>query len=161
MTHGIPTTLGLLILSAAAIGCSDEKKVANVYEKICKANCECPESLDDWKEVKNCETACEGYAKSIEAEFADRETEACDDLGDILKKMKKCAKESCDSIYECLALNAMEFYECWPGDGGGDGYYSSTPADEALARIPQSIPRPLLKAAIHLAQARGALTDDE
>lgn len=160
MPHAIPTTIGLLLLSAAAIGCSDAKKVADAYEKICKANCECPESLDDWNEVKNCETACEGYAKTIEAEFADRESEPCDGLGDILKKMKQCAKNSCDSLYECVYLNSTEFEECWPGDDTGGGYYTSVPADEALAQIPRSIPRPLLQAAIYSAHARGEPTDE-
>lgn len=125
----IPLSVGVLGLSFAAAGCSDAKVVANAYEKLCKANCECPE--DDyysygWNEVKNCKKWCGGYATAFEAELADRETEACDDIKKIAKELGDCAKKSCgESRYDCIDEKSEELYMCWPyddyyeyGDGG-------------------------------------------
>ncbi len=62
MLRRIPTTLGLLTLSVAGTGCSDAQKVASTMEKVCEAQCSCPDSLEFWNDVKNCKKACGGYA---------------------------------------------------------------------------------------------------
>jgi hypothetical protein len=148
-------SIGVLTLSAAGLGCSDAHKLGEAYEDICKANCECPEALEDWNEVSNCKTACEGYSKFIEAEFADREDEPCKDIDGIIKDIKACAKESCSDIYTCLEGKATDLYECWPGDY----YYGPLePAieqelDAALEQLPASIPQPLLRSALYYSLA--------
>jgi hypothetical protein len=155
MKHGIPSTIGLLTLSATALGCSDAQKLGNAYESICKAQCECPEAEEDWDDISNCKTACEGYAKLVEAEAAERDDEPCGDFNKILGDLKDCKKESCgDDRDECLFDQYERLYECWPYEY--DNYYYQLPdLDEAvadkLAEIPQSIPRPLLKRALYSA----------
>lgn len=120
MRTEIPTTLGVITLSFAAMGCA-QTAVAEAFEKVCKADCECSESEDIWNEEKNCKKACVGQAKQIAADLADREEDPCDDIKKIAKDLKKCAKESCgDDRNECVSEAAQDLYECWPPD---DSYY--------------------------------------
>jgi hypothetical protein len=122
--RAIPLSVGILSLSFAAAGCSDAKVVANAFEKLCKANCECPE--DDyysygWSEVKNCKKWCGGYATAFEAELLDRETEACDDVAKIAKELASCAKKSCgEARNNCVSEKGEKLDACWPYD---DYYY--------------------------------------
>lgn len=111
----IPTNLGLLTLSVFAAGCSDAHKVAKAFEKICEAECECPEQMELWNEVSNCKESCRGSAISLEAYIKDNvDTEPCGDLDNIIADMKRCAKNSCgESRDECLMKGYYEFYECW------------------------------------------------
>lgn len=136
--RSIPLSVGVLGLSFAAAGCSDAKVVADAFEKVCKAGCECPE--DDyysygWNEVKNCKKWCSGYATLFEAELADRETEACADVRDIAREIKKCAKESCgERRYECLDGPLDDLDECWPYDDYYGYEYGKAGPDDG--RIP-------------------------
>ena len=125
MKTSIPTTLGLLGLSVAAAGCSDATKLANTLEKVCKEECECPDSMDDWNDVSNCKKSCEGYAIQFEAYVADQvDTEPCAEFDSILKDMKRCTKNSCgDSRDNCLNEIGNKLYECWDLFGGGYYYY--------------------------------------
>jgi hypothetical protein len=99
-------------------------------EKICKANCECPEEEGyyyygpRWNDEKNCKKACAGYAQVYEASLADRETEPCDDIREIIRDMRACARESCgDNRDECVSREFQRFYECWPYDAYYDYEY--------------------------------------
>jgi hypothetical protein len=151
-------SIGVLSLSAAGLACSDAHKLGEAYEDICKANCECPEALEEWNDVSNCKNACEGYGKLIEAEFADREDEPCKDIDKIAKDLEACAKKSCGDIYTCAEEQAYALYECWPGD-----YYEAPREPElerefelALEQLPTSIPQPLLRSALYYSLADGS-----
>lgn len=150
----IPSTLGLLALSAITFGCSDAHKLAEAYEALCKSACECPDELERWNEVKNCKNSCEGQAKSLEAELADRDEKACDDLGRIARDIKDCARSTCEGLYACVEPFYEELYDCWPIDVDVPYYYTQdAEADEALAGEPGGIPRPLRRLALHSAAA--------
>jgi hypothetical protein len=153
--HDIPSTIGLLLLSAAGLGCSDAQKVANAYEKVCKADCECPGT--GWTHVKNCKTACEGYAKMIEAQLEESEDEPCAELDDLLDALTDCTKNSCESLDACVDMQYDALFECWsPYD-----YYYTNIGEETAAEIEATldalsrpISRPLLRAALYSAAAR-------
>lgn len=136
--RAIPLSVGVLGLSFAAAGCSDAKVVADAFEKVCKAQCECPE--DDyygygWNEVKNCKKWCAGYGTLFEAELLDRETEACSEIRDIARDIKNCAKKACgDARSECLDRPLEQLYECWPYDDYYGYEYGQAGPDEG--RIP-------------------------
>lgn len=150
----IPSTLGLLVLSAITLGCSDAHKVAGAYEAICKSACECPDEVERWNDVKNCKNSCEGEAKSLEAELADREEKPCDDIGRIARDLKDCAKATCEGIYTCVEPFYEEFYDCWPDAVDVPYYYvQDADADEALEGAPGRIPRPLRRLALQSAAA--------
>jgi hypothetical protein len=144
-------SIGVLSLSAASLACSDAHKLGEAYEDVCKANCECPDALEDWNDVSNCKNACEGYGKIIEADFADRDDEPCKDIDKIVKDIKACAKKSCGDIYTCFEEKAYALYECWPDD-----YYYGPRVPELeleleaqLEQLPPSIPQPLLREALY------------
>lgn len=148
-------SIGVLTLSAAGLGCSDAHKLGEAYEDICKANCECPEALEEWNDVSNCKNACEGYGKIIAAEFADRDDEPCKDIDKIAKDLAACAKKSCSDIYTCAEEQAYALYECWPGE-----YYYGPRVPElerefeaALEQLPASIPQPILRSALYYSLA--------
>jgi hypothetical protein len=143
MVRTIPTSLGLLTLSVFASGCSDANKVASALEKVCKAECDCPES--DWDEVANCKDACHGYSLLLEAYIKDNaEDEPCATLDDTLKKMKDCTKESCgDSRDTCMDEAYYELYQCWDFSGGGSYYYPLVVGDPARIDIVQQLLKPI------------------
>ena len=67
--------------------------------------------------MKNCKKHCAGYALILEASFLERDEEPCDDIKQIAKDIKKCAKESCgEDRYACIDEAEAELYECWPYD---------------------------------------------
>lgn len=152
MKHDIPSTIGLLLLSAAGLGCSDAQKVGNAYEKICKAECECPGT--GWTHVKNCKTSCEGYAKIVEAEFEEAEEEPCAELDDILDALTDCAKNSCESLDACVAMQYDALYECWsPYDYYNVGEETAAEIEATLDALSRPISRPLLRTALYSAAA--------
>jgi hypothetical protein len=154
MTRTIPTSLGLLTLSALASGCSDAHKYASAFEKVCKAECECPESMDSWNDVSNCKDACRGYSIMLEAFIEDEVEESpCGDFDNILADIKRCAKNSCGySRQDCLSDAYYELYECWPEVLGGYYYSPSGPtASELVQQLMQPIPDALDPASLHSA----------
>ena len=121
MRARIPQTLGLLALAAAPFGCAPQQ-FADALEKVFQAECECADSQDVWNEEKNCKNACEGYAKAQKAQLEDNRNEPCDDIGDIAKDLKDCAKKGCgEDRDECVAQAYLDLNECWPGDDGPQG----------------------------------------
>ncbi|NVB38922.1 hypothetical protein G6O69_13860 [Pseudenhygromyxa sp. WMMC2535] len=146
MTRGIPTSIGLLSLSVASVGCSDAHKFASTAEKVCKEQCECPEALEDWNEVKYCKQACEGYATSLEAWIADSDPEEpCAEFDDLLGDLRGCTESSCGDARDiCLATVYTQLYSCW--EFFSDGYYY-TPYGEMAAEgiTPGEIVRHMLE----------------
>ncbi len=113
----IPISVGILTISFGAAGCSDAKQAGAAFEKVCKANCDCPDNgwAEYWDDVKNCKKACSGYATLYEAELADSEEEPCGEIDAIIRDLAKCAKESCgDDRDECIDRESERFFECWP-----------------------------------------------
>lgn len=152
--HDIPSTIGLLFLSAAGLGCSDAQKIANAYEKICKADCECPGT--GWTHVKNCKNSCEGMAKQLEAEFEEVEGEPCAEFDDILDSLTACTKNSCESLDLCVYMEYEALFECW---SPYDDYYNvgedtALEIEATLDALSRPISRPLLRAALYSAAAR-------
>lgn len=136
----IPLSVGVLGLSFAAAGCSDAKVVADAFEKVCKADCECPPEggyAYEWNEERNCKKACRGYGTMFEAQLLDRESEACDDIREIAKDIADCTAKSCGDLRDaCVDALVEEFYECWPPDA----YY---PPGARLPNETMPIDRPL------------------
>lgn len=155
MIRAIPTNLGLLTLSVFAAGCSDAHKVAKAFEKICEAECECPDAMEAWNEVSNCKDACRGYSLMLEASIKDNaETEPCGDLDNILRDIKRCAKNSCgESRDECINDGYYDLYECWEIFGTYDyvplteGPSSSEIAQQLLEPIPGALDPDVLHSA--------------
>ena len=119
MIHGsvslkIPTSVGLISFALVGTACSDHYRLSRAYEKVCKANCECPDELEDWNDVKNCKDACEGYADAQKALFKDEfeDREPCDGLKEIAKKIEDCADRGCQGIYECVYELSDELFAC-------------------------------------------------
>ncbi|KIG16109.1 hypothetical protein DB30_04981 [Enhygromyxa salina] len=119
-------------------GCgSDASRAANTLEKLCKAQCDCPDSMEIWNEVKNCKKSCEGYSLYLEAIIADETyTEPCGDFGRILGDLKKCATRGCgDERDICVGLAVDELRTCWP-DFYADG-------DDSAAALTQQLMTPI------------------
>jgi hypothetical protein len=155
MTRTIPTSLGLLTLSAFAAGCSDAYKLAAAYEKVCDAQCECPESMDVWNEVKNCKDACRGSSIQVQAFIEDEVTsEPCGNFDNIIADIKRCAKNGCGaSRDECLSTAYYDLYECWP-DVGSYYYYSPNgpvAGSELIEQLVHPIPDAIDPATLHSA----------
>jgi len=161
MKTSIPSTLGLLTLSVAAVGCSDASKLAGAFEKVCKEECECPDTIEDWNEISNCKKYCEGYATQLEAFIADQvETEPCAEFDGLIKDLKRCTKNSCgDSRDTCLSTIYGELNECWDIFGyytygyggqaaGGDELVRS---DELVQQLMHPIPGALDAEDLHSA----------
>ena len=146
----------MLSLSFIGTGCSDAAKVGNSLEKICKAQCDCPEVAEDWNDISNCKKACEGYSIAYTAYLADNRTEpACDELDTILKDLENCNSQcsTSDSYYDydpaCIEV-AQRLYECWPAEYdnytpypyGGYGASAEEQAEqkETLQRLLHPIP---------------------
>ena len=152
----VPKTLGALTLVFAGAGCSDAQVLANAFEAVCKAECECPPEdgyegyYSEELSEKNCKKVCEGYALIQEAYLDDQfeDEKPCDDLKKYAKELKACKKESCgDARDECVGDAYSKISECLGGSGGYYYYDNSTPADpEAFERrqIIQALGRELL-----------------
>src|SRR5690606_20556373 len=150
----VPKTLSALTLAFAASGCSDAQALADAYEKVCKANCECPEEEDNYGygnedelSEKNCKKTCRGYSIIQEAYLDDQfeDDSPCGDLKKIAKDIKNCAKKSCgDSRNECLFEQYSELSECI-GDDGGYYYYDNSSPLDVEARKAREIRRTLTK----------------
>ena len=165
MRYAIPTTFGLLTLSVAGTGCSDAQKVASSFEKVCKAECECPSTLEYWNEISNCKQACSGYATIFQASIKDQaEGDPCGDLDKILSDMKRCTDSSCGMDRdECLYQAYDDLYECWPDVFGYYYYYNHSPddsgevagvsSDELVQQLMRPIPGALDRAVMHSATA--------
>ncbi len=123
MRFNLAPTLCVFTFSLTALGCSPGYVVAEAYEKVCKANCECSDAQDEWNDEKNCKKACKGDSKSLAALLDDRTNEPCDDVKDIARELEDCAKEGCGQARdECVAQAAADLYECWPDEGAnGNG----------------------------------------
>jgi hypothetical protein len=143
MMRSIPTSLGLLTLSAFASGCSDAHKLASALEKICEAQCECPDAMEEWNDVSNCKESCRGYSIMVEARLEDEvETEPCSNFDNILDDLKRCAKNSCgQSRYECLSQAYYELYECWDIFGGYN--YSPMIGEVSTSELVQQLLEPI------------------
>jgi hypothetical protein len=157
MTRTIPTSLSLLTLSAFASGCSDAHKLASAYEKVCDAQCECPEAMDFWNDVKNCKDACRGDAIIFQALIEDAvEAEPCGNFDNIIADIKRCAKNSCGpSRDECLGQAYYDVYECWPELVTSEYYYQQPDgpitASELIEQLSYPIPDTLAPATLHSA----------
>jgi hypothetical protein len=143
MIRGIPTNVGLLTLSVLAAGCSDAHKVASAFEKVCEAECECPDTMEQWNEVSNCKESCRGYSIMLEAFIKDEvDSEPCDNLDNILADIKRCAKNSCgESRDQCINTSYGELYECWDIFGGY--YYSPLTGEVSSSELAQQLLEPI------------------
>jgi hypothetical protein len=146
MVKSIPTSLGLLTLSVLATGCGDAHKVASAFKKVCKAECECSETMDDWDDLDNCKDACRGYAILLEARIDDNvDSEPCSDLDKIVGDLKRCAKNSCGlSRDQCVLAAYNELRDCWDITDVSyypfyDGPSSSEIAQQLMTPIPGAL----------------------
>jgi hypothetical protein len=144
MSRTIPTSFGLLTLSVFASGCSDAHKVAAAMEKVCDAQCECPESMEIWNDVGNCKDNCRGYSIQLEAFIEDQvDSEPCGELDERLDKLEGCTKKSCgDSFDECLSEAYYELYTCW-NIFGGSYYYNRSAEGLSSSEIAQQLLYPI------------------
>lgn len=129
----------MLSLTFIGTGCSDAAKVGNTLERVCKAQCDCPEVAEDWNDISNCKKSCEGQAIAYTAYLADNRTEpACDELDTILKDMETCYSQ-CSSSYDYDPACVEVYYrlsQCWPAEYDYDfpypyGGYGASPAEQA------------------------------
>ena len=113
----IPSTIGLLTLCAGGAGCSDAERVANAIERLCKADCECPDQADRWQDPKNCKKQCRADSLYLAAQIADNEAEPCDELDQRIKEANDCRKRSCEAMDECYWSARWDLLDCANGYG--------------------------------------------
>lgn len=150
----IPSALGLLSLSLTGAGCSDAAKVANTLEKVCKADCDCPDTLSVWNDVSNCKRACEGYGITLEAVIEDEATdEPCAELGQILSDMRGCTDQVCGALRsDCLDRSYYELFTCWELFGSYYNNLEPSSGPELVEQLRSPIPGAIDPAVLHAAR---------
>lgn len=138
----IPTSIGALSFALVGTACSDAYKVSHAYEKVCKAQCECPPQTDYWNDVKNCKKACEGEADAHKAGLEDHfeDEEPCKGIDDLAKELEDCADRGCSGIDDCVGELYVELAECL---GYGDQYYYDYNQQAGEAHLARAIQQEL------------------